>query len=260
MAGERNRILKLTKFLSSKNIDVNIGTTKARGNKGFFLHNHNAYRIDISKNIEEEKIIPVLIHEYAHYVHYSFDKSLKSLDFAFGELNDDIKEELIKITVRDVPKEFASSLFETKKELSSEVKRLADKIKKEYPDFKISEKNKIIEKGFSPIQKYLLSYDRIKFLNKIYSSEKAEDLTNLNESQVAYIKLKSTQRRIKRINAKISRLNRYYNNPTELFARFAELFYTNNELAQKLAPIACKNFEQSAIPSFSELSDIIKTL
>ncbi len=69
MACERNRILKLTEFLSSKNIDVNIGKNKARGNKGVFMHKNNVYRIDISRNIAEENIIPILLHEYAHYVH-----------------------------------------------------------------------------------------------------------------------------------------------------------------------------------------------
>ena len=257
MACERNRILKLTEFLSSKNIDVNIGKNKARGNKGVFMHKNNVYRIDISRNIAEENIIPILLHEYAHYVHYTFDKSLKSLNFIFGEMTDELREELIKITVREIPKEFASSLFEARKTLTSDIKQLASVIRREYKEFKISERNKSIEKGFSLVQKYLLSYDRIKLLNKIYSVDTIDECSNLSPSQAAYIKLKSKQRKIKRINSKISRLNKYYNNPSELFARFTELYFTNKTLAQELAPGASKKFEQASIPCLKELAEIM---
>ena len=45
---------------------------------------------EIAKNagveLSDEEVLSVLLHEFAHYVHYKHDKKLKSLDFAFDEL------------------------------------------------------------------------------------------------------------------------------------------------------------------------------
>ena len=58
---------ELIKYFRSLGIIVHTGT-KARGHQGFFLKN----RIDISKNIPENRVIPTLLHEFAHYIHYKF--------------------------------------------------------------------------------------------------------------------------------------------------------------------------------------------
>ena len=59
-----NKEKELIKYL--KNIGLEVHTsTKARGHQGFYIKN----RIDISKNIPEERIIPTLLHEFAHYIH-----------------------------------------------------------------------------------------------------------------------------------------------------------------------------------------------
>ena len=50
---------------------------------------------------------------------------------------------------------------------------------------------------------------------------------------------------INRINSRIAKLNRYYNSPTELFARFVELFFTDYTKANKLAPNSVAKFEQN---------------
>ncbi len=257
MACERNRILELTNYLSSLGIDINISRTKARGHNGIFMHKLNGFRIDISKNLSEEDIVPVMLHEFAHYVHYSYDKNLKSLDFIFGKLSDEQREELIKITVQKVPKEFAQKLYSVKDKVNKEIQLLSKKIKVTHKDFKLSESFKPIEKNLSNPLKYLLKYDRIKYFNKIYSVDKLDEDFSLNDTEINYIKLKSKQRYLKRVNSKINRLNKYYNNPTELFARFIELYYTNQDEAKKLAPMLCLKMKESKLPAFEKINKIM---
>lgn len=257
MDSSRNRILKLKEYLLSENIIVNIGKNKARGNKGFFAGRDNGYRIDVAKNLSENGVFSVLLHEFAHYIHYKYDTGLQNLDFVFGQYTENIKDELIRITVNDIPKEFASSLFETKKRLSEEIKAYIKEIKTEYPNFKSSERNKYLENNLSIIQKYLLHYDRIKIFNKIHSVNNSEDLSNLSKAQTAYILLKSKQRSIKRINKKINHLNKYYNNPSELFARFFTLYYTDPQKAEKLAPIATEKLKNSNLTYVKKIDKIL---
>ena len=99
------------------------------------------------------------MHEFAHYVHYTYDKTLKSLDFIIDE-NDELTEELIKLTVDS-------------------------------------------------------------------------------------------------INSKISRLNRYYNSPTELFARSMEAYILNREVFLKKAPNLAKHYNQSHLPLIENLEKIL---
>lgn len=250
----------LISHLESFGIDVNVGKNKARGNKGIFISRRNNFRIDISKNAENP--LPVLIHEFSHYVHSLYDKSLNSLDFVFGEITDEIKEELINITVQDVSKNFATELFNKKAEINLQIKNLATLIKNTYPDFKLTSPYKKIEQGIKFPEKYLLKYDRVRILNRIISVENIEkDCSNLSAKQIAYILVKSRQRMLKRINSRISKLNRYYNRPTELFARFCEMYFTNPEKTQKLAPVSSEIMEkvlsENKIPELSKLTEII---
>ena len=257
MASQRNRIIDLQNYLKSLNIDINIGKTKAHGNKGIFLHRMNKYRIDISKNLEEEEILSVLLHEFAHYVHYTYDSSLKSLDFIFENYNEEVHEELIKVTVQNVPKKFATMLYSKKENLSKEIKNLVSILKLKYPDFKLSHNNKFIESELSNPLKYLLKYDRVKIFNKIYSIDKLDEDFSLNDVQKNYIILKSKQRSLRRINSKINKLNRYYNNPSEMFARFVEMFYTQPEKLKSIAPVAYSKMEKTLIPEFKQINNII---
>ena len=257
MVSERNRIIELEKYFQSIGIDINIGKNKARGHKGVFMHRLDNFRIDVSKNIEEQNVLPVLLHEFAHYLHYYYDKSLKSLDFIFGDLDDELREELIKVTILDVPKDIASSLYTAKKSLASEIKELGEKIRQKYPDFKLSEKSKLIEKGFSHPLKYLLKYDRVRVFNKLYSIENLDKDFELDSIQKDYILLKSKQRYLKRVNSRINKLNRYYNTPTELFARFVEMFYTNPNKLKTIAPRAFQKMSEAQIPQLKKIETII---
>ncbi len=255
MACERNRIIELKKYLSSLGISVNIGKNKARGHKGIFMHSFDNFRIDISENVVQEDVLSVILHEFAHYIHYNSDKKLSSLDFIFGKVTDEIKEELIKITVDEIPKDFASALYTKKSKLSDEIKCLTKKMKTYRPEFKLSDKYFQTSCRLSYPVKYLLKYDRVKFGEKIYSVDKLADY-NLCEEDILYLLIKSKQRGIKRINSRISRLNRYYNNPSELFARFLDSYYTNPEYTKTTAPVSSYTLSKSNNPYIKKLNHI----
>ncbi len=257
MVSQRNRILELENYLRSAGIDVNIGRNKARGHKGLFIRRADGFRIDISKNLDDDGVLSVLLHEFAHFLHYSFDSTLKSLDFIFDNFNDDLREELIRVTVLDVPKDFAQSLYNMKNALSCDIKKLSESIKQELPQFKLSENNKVIERGLSGTLKYLLKYDRVKIYNQLYSVENLDDYFSLSEVQKNYIMLKSKQRSLKRVNSRINKLNKYYNNPSELFARFVGMYYTNPEKVKNLAPKAYDKISKSKIPQLQVINKIV---
>lgn len=75
---------ELIKYFKSLGIKV-YTNTKARGHQGFFLKN----RIDISKNTKEERVIPTLLHEFAHYIHSKLEPDMAktggSLEVLFCE-------------------------------------------------------------------------------------------------------------------------------------------------------------------------------
>ena len=135
MADQRDRSLEFIKFLTSEGIVVNIGKNKALGNKGFFKATGKCYRIDVAKGLKEEEIIRVLLHEFAHYVHYKYDKTLKKIDFIIQDLTDDILEEMIELTVDLVPREEAKKLFAQKELINSEIKTLSKALKKNISGF-----------------------------------------------------------------------------------------------------------------------------
>lgn len=62
---------KLIKYFKSLGIDV-YTNTKARGHQGFFYKN----RIDISKNTREERVVPTLLHEFAHFIHSKIEPDM----------------------------------------------------------------------------------------------------------------------------------------------------------------------------------------
>lgn len=243
MASERNRVTRLAEYITSLGVIVNIGKNKARGNKGIFCKKRDGYRIDISENIEADSTLSTLLHEFAHYIHYCNDSTLSSLDFVFKDLSELEQEELIKITVQNVPKEFASSLYKCKQHYMLENKKLVSYIKAVYPNFKVSEPFKPIERLLKYPVKYLLKYDKIQVLTQIYAVDTLEnDFKTLTEEQIAYIRLKSNQRQLARINSKINRLNKYYNQPSELWARFFELFSQIEKLWKNWLPVFLQGF------------------
>lgn len=242
MAYKRDRILELEKYIKSLGITVNLGKNRAQGNKGFFKTNALSYRIDISKNLSEDDKLRVLVHEIIHYFHYINDKSLKSLDFIFSSHTNEFEEDLLKLTVDSVPKNFAEKLFKQKEIIISDIKDITEQIRSEVPNIKLSDKNNKIKKDIQKFPyKYLLKFDRVRVLSgfnyKIYTLENLkndfQDISPLHEN---YLKLCSLKRNLNRINNKISRINRYYNSPTELLARSFEYYWFNPEYTKKNTP------------------------
>lgn len=265
MVSKRNQFIELLEYIGKYGISVNIGKNKARGNKGVFcVKGNNNLRIDVSKNVSDEEKLSIVLHEFAHYVHYVHDRSLKSLKFIFDDITDTEMEELINVTVCTIPKEVAKNLYQQKYDVDRDIKSLSTVVRVSYPNFKLSTKNIEIENSIKYPLKYLLKYDRVKFQNKIYSVESLEnDFPNEKTSDIAYIKLKSRQRFLTRINSKINRLNKYYNAPTELWARFCELYYLDNKKVNVIAPKLARKMKKvndaykiSELVSLNKIFDI----
>ncbi len=201
MDDKRNRILELVNYLQSLGIVVNIGKNKARGNKGFFRAKEGEFRIDIARNQSDDEVLRLLVHEFAHYLHYSYDKNLKSLNFVFKGNEDTLLEEMISLTVDLIPKSSVEPLFKAKEELKDEMK-------------------------------YTTGID-----------------------------LELRKRALRKINSKIARLNRYYNMPTELFARSMEMYFTARDKCKRIAPNICEQLDSvmknGEVPELNALADLV---
>ena len=57
-----------------------------------------------------------------------------------------------------------------------------------------------------------------------------------------YIKLRSLQKKQKRVSARINKIQKYYKRPTELFARLVEGLYLDKEWVCALAPHTTERF------------------
>ena len=256
----------MVKFLSSLGLTVN-SNTKARGHQGFYLNN----RIDISKNIDYKRKIEVLIHEFSHYIHYKLDKNLSKNNATLEVLfpNSDLKrieDELILVTEFVTNTKTQTKLYELKENNQKEIKGILNTIKSIHPNFKITDKNNILEKSIKKTNaKYLLKYDKIRVKTILWGKEDFYSIDNmetdfpcLSETEKLYIKLKSKQRYQKRLNSRLSKLNRYYHKPTELFARFVEGLYIDTQKVSELAPhtylVFCAELSKNRYP---ELADFI---
>lgn len=247
-----SRLKKLVSFIESQGLVVNMNT-KARGHLGFFTNG----RIDISKNTPEERVIPTLLHEYSHYIHSQLENNIAktggSLKILFDTENDkEILDELIEVTHFIDENSLHKNLSYHQELVKNKIKELDKEVKKEYPNFQRSKKfkelDKIVKKSNA---KYFLRYDRVKLRGwlfqkpKVYAIENIErDFPELKPAVIAFIRLKSYQKKQARIAQRINKLNKYYERPTELFARFIEGLYEADEEIRELAPITtCRFFE-----------------
>lgn len=258
---------KLIKYFKSLGIEV-YTNTKARGHQGFFLKN----RIDISKKTKEERIVPTLLHEFAHFIHSKLEPDMAktggSLEVLFylegkktigleGRLfnlspftKTNIFQELISVTQYVDENSHMSKLKTNKEQIKNKVKKLEAQIKKDYPLFMRSKKFREFDKFIKKSKaKYLLKYDRVKFITpflrheEFYSIENLEqDFPDMPEAFCAYIRLRSAQRKQTRISARMNRLEKYYSKPAELFARFIEGLYIDEARVHALAPYTTELF------------------
>ena len=238
-----------------KNLGLEVHTsTKARGHQGFYMKK----RIDISRNIPENRVAPVLLHEFAHYVHSLMEPFMEKTGGTLEVLFDDkyisvYEKELFAVT------NFVDShsKFEKLKTHRDMIRNKMDEyeniIKVTYPNFMRSKKFKEFDKYIKKSQaRYLLKYDRVKLVTgflfrgvRVLSVDNIEkDFTDMPKEFAAYIRLKSCQKRQARVSAKINRLKKYYAKPTELFARFVEGLYIDKEQVKLLAPCTYNRFSE----------------
>ncbi len=237
-------------YLNALGIRVNT-RTKARGNRGFF----SGDRIDISRNIEDERFIDTLAHEFAHYVHSKIEpqnfKKGGSLTVLFNkEETGEIEKELIDVTRFIDPNSKMEKLLSIKDEYKKRIKIKEEKIKSVCPDFQKSKPYNPFDKAIKRSKaKYLLKHDRVKlitpFLRRVeqYSITTAHlDFPELRPEFIDILKLKSLQKKQANNSRRINKYKKYYSSPTELFARFVQSLVFDEEKTKILAPTACTRF------------------
>ena len=257
---------QMVDYIRSLGVTVNT-TTKARGHQGFFLKN----RIDISTNIDSERKIEVLIHEFTHYIHAKIEPDLNKTHGKLETLFPDSDTEKIAQELYNVTKVFDKNkgfklLSEKRETITSEIKSLASSIKINYPDFKRSEPYKKLERIIRKTDaKYLLKYDRVRVKTSFFGGTKdysvtaiSRDFPEFDNDTRNYILLKSKQRMLKRVSSRLNRLNNYYKRPAELFARFVEALFSDTNKVTQIAPYAYLVFcKELANGKYLELADFI---
>lgn len=249
-----NRISEkdFVKYLRSLGIEVHLNT-KARGHSGFCT----GKRIDVSKNLPEDKIMEVLLHEFAHYVHFKLEPEIVRTHGSLEKLfctNDAkaLEYELFQITLLAFDNTQIRRLEKIKDSVNQKLKLEREKIKEEYPNFQAAKKFKEFDKYVRHSNaRYLLKYDRVLIKGGWFASDTLisvnslkTDFPTMPDAFVSYIKSKSLERHRNRLNARISKYNRYLKQPTELFARFFQMYCTDYDAVKNLAPKTFSRFEQ----------------
>lgn len=262
----------LIRFLTNLGLDVKTNTN-ARGHQGFFLKG----RIDISKKLDDDRAIEVLVHEFAHYIHSKIESNIYknggSLEKLF--LLDDtsfIEKELLRVTDFVDRSSRLIALKKFKKQIADQIKTYQEQIRLEYPEFMRSKEFKEFEKYIKHSNaRYLLKYDRVKIISTflrrktLISIDSLEtDFRDMPVAFATYIRLKSQQRKQARVARRINKYKKYYNRPTELFARFVEGLFTDSDIIRKIAPITTNRFDELLcsghyfeLKDFFELSQIV---
>ena len=161
-------------------------------------------------------------------------------------------------------------LYEHKDRIKLKIKEQEKIVKFYYPNFMRSKKFKEFDKYIKKSQaKYLLRYDRVKVVEggffrktvKMYSIENIEgDFPNMPKAFAACLRLKSLQRKQSRISARINRYKKYYEKPTELFARLVEGLYIDREWVEAIAPNVTRQFYDLLNDGYyMELKNIFKS-
>ena len=253
-------------FLRALNIEVKTNT-KARGNNGLYQKN----RIDVARGLTEEQAIDVLVHEFAHHIHYKIDKDfLKnggSLENIFNTSNIvEIKEELKNVT-NLIDKNSRINIFlKAKEEASNQIKGMQSAIKRDYPNFLRSKKFPEFEKYIKGSDaKYLVKYDAIRLMQGFFFKKERiltvknieTDFPDMPKAFQLYIRLCSMQRKQAKITRRIGKLNKYYEKPTELFARYVQGYFSTPETISTVAPNTTRRFNELLSSGYyKELKDL----
>lgn len=241
---------KLITHILKEGIDLRTDT-KARGNLGLYSEN----RIDIHKKLPDNKFIEVLLHEYAHVTHKKLENDMAKtgghLEILFDTDDVDIiKQELLKVT-KFVDENALLLKFEAKKyAYKIKIKAYENIIKNDYPNFMKSkpfpEFEKYIKKSDA---RFLLKYDKVRLVTpflrreKYYSIDTIEqDFPKMPRGFSLYIKICSLTRKSRNIQKRKNKLKKYYEKPSELFARFIQALYVDANYVEELAPNTCNIF------------------
>ena len=258
----------LVAFLKDLGIEVKTNT-KARGNQGLYQKN----RIDISRGLKEEDAISTLVHEFAHHIHFQIDKdfiknggTLETL-FATSDI-ENIRAELINVTNLIDKNSRFNTLTNLKTEASNKIKSMQNSIKNDYPNFARSKKFKEFESYIKNSEaKYLVKYDAIRLMQGFFFKKERiltiknleNDFPDMPKAFQTYIKLCSMQRKQSKLARRINKLNKYYEKPTELFARFVQGYFTTPETISTIAPNTCSSFESLLQKGYyKELKDLFE--
>lgn len=261
-----SNVKNLIKYFKSIGLEVHT-STKARGHQGFYMKK----RIDISKNIPQNRIVPTLLHEFAHYIHSQIEPFMEktggTLEVLFDCNNTNVyQKELIKVTNIVDSHSKCEKLKLHKQIIKNRILEYEAIIKNKYPKFMRSKKFKEFDKYIKKSKaKYLLKYDRVKIISgilfkksEVFSINTIEkDFCDMPKEFVAYIRLKSCQKKQSRISTKINSMTKYYQKPTELFARFVEGLYLTPETVKLTAPNTYDRYHELLDNGYyKELSEI----
>ena len=241
---------RLITHILKEGIDLRTNT-KARGNLGLYSEN----RIDIHKKLPDNKFIEVLLHEYAHVIHKKLEidmaKTGGNIEVLFKtDETDKLKEELINVT-KFVDENALLLKFEAKKyTYKIKIKAYENLIKNEYPNFLKSkpfpEFEKYIKKSDA---RFLLKYDKVRLLTPFLRREKyytidtiEQDFPKMPHSFCLYIRICSLTRKARSVQKRKNKLKKYYEKPSELFARFVQALFVNENYVKELAPITYSRF------------------
>lgn len=262
-----NKLKNIIEYIRQQGLVVKTNT-KARGYQGFFVNG----RIDISKNISDERIVPTLLHEFSHYIHSQMEplivKTGGSLNVLFKTDNcAELFKELVNVTHFVDENSLHKQLSYHQEQIKKKIKELDKEVKKEYPQFQRSKKFKELEKLIKKTNaRFLLKYDKVKIRGWFFRKSKIvsidtieEDFPELKPSAVAFIRLKSYQKKQARVSQRINKINKYYQRATELFARFVEGLYIDEEKVKELAPMSYKRFYELLDEDYyKELKNLLK--
>lgn len=255
-------------FLRSVNIEVKTNT-KARGNQGLYQKN----RIDIAKGLKEERAIEVLVHEFAHHIHYKIDKDFIKKGGTINTLfkTDDIseiKKELINVTNLLDKNSRLKIFLDAKEETSNTIKRMQTAIKRDYPEFLRSKKFTEFEKYVKNSDvRYLVKYDAVRIIKGVFFKKEyiltvknlEKDFPDMPKAFQIYIRLCSLQRKQAKLARRLNKMNKYYEKPTELFARFVQGYFSTPETISTIAPTSVKRFNELLESGYyKELKDLFE--
>ena len=239
-------------FLNKNKIEINTHT-KARGHLGIFFKN----RIDVAKNLDECQSVRVMAHEYAHYIHSKIESDMAkthgNLEILFRSQAQDIEiiqKELYQLTLQVDKNASLKKFSDERLRLKSFIDVEEQLIKSYYPAFTRTGQFKEFEKYIKRSKaRFFQKYDRIKLVSpflrreEVYCIENIErDFPDIPEPFVAYLRLCSYKRRRAKLSRRINKYDKYYKQPSELFARFVESFFVDKRLATDYAPFATERF------------------